>query len=133
MHTDRTEETETVPAVPAVDAANQAGESLIDFVKGFTRPMRGRPTQLILDGFDSWFFIRFDFDEDPETPEAKGTCDILIVPLRSDDYLADAIRIVWNANKHKVMRFLAAIGIERFDNKVKTAFYASTNPLRADA
>ena len=105
---------------------------LIEIVRSFARPMRCKPTQLILDGFDSEFFIRFDFDDDPDTPEAKGTCDILIASIRSDDHLAESIRIVANANKFGVMRFLAAIGISRFNDKVKTAFYTSSNPLRAN-
>lgn len=105
---------------------------LIEIVRTFARPIHGRPTQLILDGFDSEFFIRFDFDDDPDTPEAKGTCDILIASPMSDDHLAESIRLVANANKFGVMRFLAAIGIGRFNDKVRSAFYATSNPLRAN-
>lgn len=92
--------------------------------------MRGRPQRLILDDFDTSFFITFDFEENPEDPESVGKCDIGVVPLPCDDILADCVWLIHNANKHGVLRFLAAIGIQRFGEKVKTAFYASTNPLR---
>lgn len=131
MHTERTKETEAISDLSKAHGANRDHWPLIDIVKTFTRPMRGRPKQLLLDGFDHEYFIRFDFDECPETPAAKGTCDILISPLSSDDHVADSIRLVANANKFGVMRFLAAIGIDRFDEKVKTAFYQTSNPLRA--
>ncbi len=131
MHAKGNEAASDVPTVPPVDDAGRCNPSLIDYVKQFARPMRGRPERLILDGFDSQCFILFDFEADPETPESLGTCDIGVVPLHCGDYsLDDVIWLVSNAKLHGVMRFLAALGIQRFDDKVKTAFYSMTNPLR---
>lgn len=105
---------------------------LYGWVKQFTRPMRTRPTHLILDEFDSDFFLMFDFTDDPETPDSFTTCNIAIVPLHSEDWLADAITVVDNASKHGVMRMMAALGVQRFNEKARTAFYALSNPLRAE-
>lgn len=130
MHSQRNQEAKDVPASPAVDEAGGGDSSLMKFVRRFTRPVRRRPHHLLLDSFDHEFCIIFNFETDPETPESIGTCDIEIVPLPSDDILADAFRVVDNANKHGVLRFLAALGIQRFDDRVKSAFYEMTNPLR---
>lgn len=106
-------------------------ETAVEFVKSFTRPMRGKPLHFILDGFGADCFVLFDFDDvSDEFPETKGTCDILIVPLASEDFIADSICLISSANKLGVMRFLAAMGIKRFDAKVKAAFYESSSPLR---
>jgi hypothetical protein len=103
----------------------------LEYVRQFTRPMRKHPDRLILDGFGAEFFLVFNFEECPElSPELAGTCDIMLVPLNAEDYLGDAIRVVANANKHGVMRFLAALGIQRFDEKTKAAFYAGNTILR---
>lgn len=131
MHASGKKKASDVPAVHAVDAANQDHLPLIDFVKRFARSMRGRPERFILDGFDHEFYIVFNFEECPESPESVGTCDIHVVPLAAEDSLAAAIRVVADANKFGVMRFLAAIGIKRFNDRVKSAFYQTSNPLRA--
>lgn len=101
------------------------------FVKLFCRKMRHQEHKFILDGFDSEFYFIFDCEIDPELPSKyRDTCDILLVPIGSKDSLASAIRIVANANKFGVMRMLTAIGINRFDAKVKKAFYDGLNILR---
>ena len=100
-------------------------------MRQFTRPMRGRPDHLILDEFDCEFFLIFNFEEDPETPASHDTCDIQIVPLEAEDFLAESIRLVANAKQHDVMRLLAALGVQRFSDKVKTAYYGTVgSPLR---
>lgn len=96
----------------------------------FTRPKRGYPWRRILDGFGADFFIVFDYEDCPEFPNTIGKCDIQIVPLQSDDYLADAITVVSDADRYGVLRFLAALGISRFDDRVKSAYYELSNPLR---
>ena len=98
----------------------------------FCRKRRTEPRKYVLDGFDGDFCLVFDCEDDPETPEAAGRCDILYEPLphRSPDYVADRCRIVSNANKHGVMRMLAALGIQRFNEKAKAAYYELANPLR---
>jgi len=110
--------------------AVESDDGLYKFVKTFTRPVRRCPRHLLLDSFDFEFCIVFNFSPSPEDPKADGTCDIHIVPLPSQDVLADGVRLVANANRHGVMRFLAALGIQRFDDKTKAAFYEMTNPLR---
>jgi hypothetical protein len=105
-------------------------DELLTWAKQFTRPVRGRPEHRLLDGFDHEFCLLFDFSEDPETPASKNTCDIRLAPLPTTDVLADAIQLVSNANKHGVMRLLAALGISRFDDRVKKAFYALGSVLR---
>lgn len=133
MHADRTKETEAISALSAVHGPNRDNWPLKDIIATFTRPMRGHPTRLILDGFGADFFILFDTEEDPESPSTIGTVNIAVCPLLADDFLADSICLVMNANKFGVMRFLAAMGISRFDDRVKTAFYQTSNPLRAKA
>lgn len=105
-------------------------DNLHDWLRSFTRPMRGHPKQLILDGFSADFFLKFDVEEDQETPESIGTCDIAIVPLMAADQLADAIHLVSNANKYGVLRLLSALGVQRFNEKTKKAFYGSFSVLR---
>jgi hypothetical protein len=100
----------------------------LEFVRQFTRPMRNCPNHLILDGFSGEWYLVFNFEEDPELdPKYHGTCDIHVVPLMADDYLH--LRVVENANKHGVMRFLAALGIQRFDEKTKAAYYAGSGSV----
>lgn len=77
-----------------------------------------------------YHYLLFDFSHDPETPDAQYTCDILLVPLPDEDPIAEAMRLVANVNRNGVLRLLAALGIERFPQAVKTAFYESTNPVR---
>ncbi len=127
MHTDRAKKTE---AVSIVSAVHPGGEKLIDLVKAFTRPLRGRPDHLILDSFDHEYFLIFNFEPDNENPKALGTCDIELVPLLAEDYLAESYRLVADANKHGIMRLLAALGVERFSDKVKEFYYANNNSLR---
>lgn len=108
-------------------------QDLIDWIKTFARPKRSRPDQFILDGFGASFYLLLDCTdvEEPEQyPQTIGKCDILVVPVNSDDPPAHSICVVDNANKHGIMRFLAAIGIQRFSDKVKKAFYEGSNPLR---
>lgn len=103
---------------------------LISWVKKFAWRKRPEPNQYILDGFGEAFYIRFDFDDCPDTPASLDTCDILVEPVNSDDPVANAICLVSNANKHMIMRFLAALGVHRLGNKAVSAYYEMSNPLR---
>lgn len=105
------------------------------WLKTFTKKRRTEKDHFVLDAFSADFCIVFDCEdvEDPaEFPETVGKCDILFEPLphRSHDPLADRIPVVSNANKHGVMRMIAALGISRFGDDVKKAFYDLGNPLR---
>lgn len=132
MHTDRTQEVEAIPAVPPLPGNGRSAVPLKDMLATFTRPMRGHPSRLILDGFNMDYFILFDVEEDPESPETAGTVNIAVCRLFAEDKLADSINIVTNANKFGVMRFLAAIGIQHFDQKTKAWFYSLGSVLRTD-
>lgn len=103
------------------------------FVRRFTSPVHRYPHALLLDGFDYEFCIAFDFATYKDVPRKPGCCDIAIVPLPCQDIADEGITLIANANKHGVMRLIAALGISRFDDRVKKAFYAMSSPLRADA
>lgn len=96
------------------------------FVQSFTRPMRCRPDHLILDGFDIDYFLIFNFEPAPECPDAEGTCDINLVPLESEDFLADQYRLVIDADQDAVIRFLDAMGLHRFSSDVRSAISNAT-------
>ncbi len=132
MHRDGKKEAETVSDLSATHGTNRDHWPLIDIVRTFTRPKRGKPNHLILDSFDHEYYLIFDFDEDPEEPKTIGTCDICLVPLMTADPVADTVCLVSCANKFGVMRMIAALGLDRFDERVKAAFYQSSNPLRAN-
>lgn len=132
VHKERTPETRTISTVPPVLKCGRSPVPLKDMLATFTRPMRGHPTRLILDGFCADFFILFDVEEDPETPSTIGTVNIAVCRLLADDFLADSLCLVMNADKFGVMRFLAAIGIQRFDEKTKAWFYSLGSVLRTD-
>lgn len=105
-----------------------------DWLKTFCRQRRTEKQKYVLDGFSPDFVLVFDCEDDPETTEAATTCDILIErtphTAPAGEHVASRFRIVANANKHGVMRMLAAIGIREFPDHVKKAFYELANPLR---
>lgn len=116
---------------------NTQKKDLMTWLGSFCRKRRTEKHHFVLDGFDSEFCVVFDcedVEEPDEYPATIGTCDILIEPLphRSPDPIADRTCIVSNANKHGVIRFLAALGIRRFKKEVKTAFYELGGPLRGE-
>ena len=92
---------------------------------------RRRGDRFILDGFDNEFYLMFDLSADPENQESIGTVDIYVsevgeVPSNREG----KIRLVQDANRFGVMRMLSAIGIQRFSDATKTAYYKLGNPLR---
>lgn len=83
----------------------------------------------ILDGFDNEFYLVFDASEDEEEPSSKGKVDILVAHIGSHPHDSESkMRVVTNASKQGIMRFMFAIGVSRFDEQVRKALYAS--PLR---
>jgi hypothetical protein len=109
-------------------------EQLIAWLKTFARKVRGEPDRFTIDEISSDFYLLLDcttVEEPDEYPETVGKCDIYVVPLNHRDWEAEKLRVVENANKHGIMRFFAALGIDRFPKKVKCAFYETTSILRA--
>ena len=92
---------------------------------------RHRSGKLILDGFDCEFYLYFDDDPDDDRPEVLGTCDIHIVPIGR--WPTEGLRVVQDCNRPQVMRFLFALGVNRFSEKTKKALYAMSNPLRTNS
>ena len=89
-----------------------------DLLKGIG--CRRRENKFILDEFDTNFYLIFDVEECSEAPETNGTCDILIAHVGS--YPKDSatqIRIVLNCNENKVVRFLLALGVNRFNQSTQ--------------
>lgn len=86
----------------------------------------------ILDGFRAEFYLLFDCDDDPETPDSVGTCDIHIARIGASPEESDQrFRVVCNARRHQVMRFMFALGPQQFSDQTKTALYELNNVLRA--
>lgn len=90
-----------------------------------------RRDYFILDEFDNEFFLKFDVAEDPETPAAKGTADILIYTTGSHplDY-DNGIRVISNASEAQIIRFLFALGVSRFSEHTRKALYERNRPIR---
>lgn len=88
----------------------------------------------ILDGFDFEFYLVFDLTWEEELGADKyGTVDILVsstgeVPANT----APQMRIVADCTRHHVMRFLFALGVQRFSEKTKAFLYASNKVIRAN-
>lgn len=92
---------------------------------------RRRGDNYILDEFDGEFYLIFDVSEDPETPDATGTCDIYIADVGahpSDSQFKT--RVVCNCTRFKVMRFMFALGLERFSQPTQRFLYESNSVIR---
>lgn len=70
----------------------------------------------VLDGLDPEFFLCFDADDDPETPEAKNTVDVLVgTPGES---ACDGQRILASATICDILILLKALRINPYpDNR----------------
>lgn len=105
-------------------------DSMYRFLSGLGA--RRRHEEFILDGFDGEFYLIFDTDYDPETPESLGTCDIYIADVGSPPMdSARRTRVVANCRRHQVMRFLFALGVERFSEATRKFLYESNSVIRA--
>lgn len=91
-----------------------------------------RKNYYILDGFSSEFYLLFDADL-PEDPNKAGTVDIHVChPGSSPGESAERIRVLADCRRHQVMRFLFALGVERFNEETKKALYAANSIIRED-
>lgn len=101
------------------------------WVSSFTSRKHVNRSKYTIDRIDPAFCIVLDCSIDTDDPDlSANTCDILIERNCDSD---ESIRLVANATKYGVMRFIAALGLNRFDDRVKNAFYGVTEPiLRTD-
>lgn len=98
----------------------------------FLRKLGGRQTgnKYVLDGFDTFFYLIFDTAMDLDDPK-PGTCDIIVSrPGESPHESSAYMRLVADAKPSGVLRFLAALGINRFPEKTRMCFYQSSSLLR---
>lgn len=86
----------------------------------------------VLDGFDSDFYLRFDVGIDTDHPAlSERTCDIHVMPVGACPSEVDrGMRVVTFAREMHVMRFMFALGVERFSEKTRTALYENNRPIR---
>lgn len=83
---------------------------------------------------DLEFSLAFDCTDNPEDAESSRTADVYIVqPHGHPRESTDRIRVLTNATEFKVMRFLFALGVDRFSEKTRKALYEHNRPVRANA
>lgn len=86
---------------------------------------RGKTKYLVLDGFDSEFYLMFDASEDPETPEAKGKVDILVAEIGSSPHDSETkTRVAINVGAQRLKEFMFALGASRFSEQTQRALFA---------
>lgn len=88
-------------------------QKLVEWVKSYARPMRGQKDRFIVDEFDPEFYLILNCEDAPEGVE-PGTCDVMVVPLLSDDPLAEGLPLLLGATKQGVQSLFAALGSGRF-------------------
>lgn len=117
------------PAEPVASATHRMDDWLRALLGFRSRPSGGR---YLLDAFSSDFYLVFDANDDPETPAAAGTVDVLIgQPGRASD---GEIRILANAKESQICRLLFALGPSQFPESVRTVLYErNANVLRTEA
>lgn len=106
---------------------------------GLLRALGCRRTsgRFILDGFDHEFYLLFDTDEDPDSPDVNPeNCDIhlRVVGSHPKDVPGDGttgFRVVKNARESHVLRFMFALGVHRFSEETRKALYEHNRPVRA--
>lgn len=107
-----------------------ASESMESFLTGLgAKRVRSNKDKYFLDGFDHEFYLIFDAEDNPERPDTAGTCNILIsIPGEPPGDIA--IRLVADCTRHKVMRFMFALGVERFSESTRKFLYANNSVIR---
>lgn len=108
---------------------------LLKLLAAIATKQRGH--RYIIDGMlhhEDWY-IWFDVALDDDDPK-PGTCDIHIQKCGTP--ISDAgngFRMVKNANRHGVLRFLGAIGVSNLPEKARRAYYqfGVMNPLRVES
>ena len=105
-------------------------ESMSRFLLGLGA--RRRENYFVLDEFSSEFYLVFDMD-DPEDPNLAGTVDIYVADIGSHPKDSEAkTRVVTDCRRHQVMRFLFALGVERFSEETRKFLYESNTVIRAE-
>lgn len=101
-------------------------ESMDKFLRALGCRKQG--TDYILDGFSGEMYLRFDAAEDTDQPDLTGTVDIHVVLPGNTP--CEGIRVVADCTRHKVMRFLFAIDVERFSEQTRKFLYESNSVIR---
>lgn len=92
-------------------------ESMSRFLTGLGA--RRRENYFVLDEFSTEFYLVFDMD-DPEDPNLVGTVDIYVADIGSHPKDSETkTRVMTDCRRHQVMRFLLALGSERFAEKTQ--------------
>ena len=89
-----------------------------------------RGDDFILDGFDREFYLRFDVGVDEDNPK-PGTCDIYVGRVGHSPKDSDhQFRLIADARESHVMRFIFALGINRFSDATRKSAYAMYSIVR---
>jgi hypothetical protein len=91
---------------------------------------RRRRELFILDEFDTEFYLIFDTSVDPETPESLGTCDILLSTPGEQPTALNRVRLVANARRVDVLRFMFALGVSRFSERTQKFLYEQNGVVK---
>ena len=87
--------------------------------------------KFIIDEVDTEFYFLFDVSEDPETPEAKGTADIILRRVGAPpNESCDGFRVIANANEMRIIRFLYELGVQRFSDDAQLVLREINRPIK---
>lgn len=101
---------------------SESRESMIKLLRSLGAV--GREDFFVLDGFDNEFYLKFDMSIDTDHPErSERTVDIHLKPVGCHPKDDDGFRVLSFANERHVLRFMTALGIERFSEKTRQAIY----------
>ena len=105
-----------------------ADESMAKFLTGLGARRRGH--KYILDGFGAEFYLMFDAE--PAEGSPAGTVHLHIAKVgASPNESSERICVLMNCTRHQVMRFMFALGVDRFSEKTKKFLYESNRVIRA--
>lgn len=94
---------------------------------------RHRGDWYILDEFSHVFYLAFDCTSDYEHPDQSGTCDIFVCDVGCPVSESESRTcVVTNCRRHQVMRFMFALGVERFSEATRKFLYESSSVIRAE-
>lgn len=94
-------------------------QELKSWIETFAKKLRGEFDRYKLDEINGDYYLLFDVTYCEEPEEAQYTTDIYVVPLNSDDWEANKLRVVENANKGMVISFLKSIQSSIIDYRKK--------------
>lgn len=108
-----------------------ADESMRKFLVSLGATCRTRGRLFVLDGFDREFYLAFDAERDADDADSPpGTCDIYVVAVGEGPIGGTKFRVLPNATRAKVMRFMFALGVERFGEPTRKFLYESNSVIR---